>query len=553
MLTLQGVGISDGVVLGKGFFLRNRRLSSKTSNEPRPTHKLEDILDQTKQKLRQMAAQTERTMGRDEASIFEMHQEILEDDYLTQQIKDLLNKGLSLTDSIEQAFQGLAQQFGELSDEYMRERSTDFQNLLQIMMNVIQGGMEYTEFPSDTVLLTDELYPSDIIYLQQKQVVAVLSGKGGINGHAAILARSLGLPAVLGLGEGIHEIEHGAQIIVDGASGVVIVEPDEQTRQSWDEQLASYNRKINASKLFQARKAGMRDGTPFRLLANASKADDAHDIGAYRLDGIGLFRTEYLFYDRKDLPCEELQFEYFKQVLQAAGDKPVTFRTFDIGGDKPAPPLTIRDETNPFLGLRGIRLALYYTDVFRTHLRALLRASPYGRMEIMFPFICELQEVLRAKNLLYDVTRELDLEGHPYRSDIPVGIMVEIPSAAIQIESFIRQCDFVSIGTNDLIQYTLGVDRTNPLVVDLYREDHPAVLQLIAKIASAGRDYQVPVSVCGEMAGNPRFTTFFAGLGITQLSMSAARSPAIKEALSQTTFDECQRIAAQVLANGALA
>ncbi|KIL37642.1 hypothetical protein SD71_03325 [Cohnella kolymensis] len=553
MLTFQGVGISHGIVLGKAFFLRNSRLSSKTSNESLPPRKLEDILEQTKQKLRHMAAQTEYTMGRDEASIFEMHQLILEDEYLIEQIKGLQNKGLSLNDSIEQAFQDLASQFGELSDEYMRERSADFQNLSQIMLNVIEGSMEQMEFPSDTILLTDELYPSDIIYLQQKQVAAVVSGKGGSNGHAAILVRSLGLPAVLGLGDGIHKIEHGAQIIVDGASGVVIVEPDDQTRQSLDEQSASYNRKMNAAKLFRTRKACMRDGTPFSLLANASKADDAHDIGAYELDGIGLFRTEYLFYGRNDLPSEDFQFEYFKQVLQTAGQKPVTFRTFDIGGDKPVPQLTMRDETNPYLGLRGIRLSLYYADVFRTHLRALMRASPYGRMEIMFPFICELQEVVRAKSLLDDVIRELELEGHPYRSDIPVGIMVELPSAAIQIESLIGHCDFVSIGTNDLTQYTLGVDRTNPLVAHLYCEDHPAVLQLIARVASAGRDYQVPVSVCGEMAGNPRFTTFFAGLGITKLSISAARSSAIKEALSQTTFDECQRIAAQVLANGALA
>lgn len=553
MLTFQGVGISNGIVLGKGFFLRNRGLSSNLSNQPLPPHKLEDILEQTKQTLRQMAEQTEHTIGRDEASIFEMHQLILEDDYLIAQIKDLQNKGQSLTDSIEQAFQHLAQQFGELSDDYMRERSTDFQNLLQIMMNIIQGGMEDLEFPSDTVLLTDELYPSDIIYLQQKQVVAVLSGKGGSNGHAAILARSLGLPAVLGLGEGIHEISQGAQIIVDGKSGIVIVEPDDQTRQSLDEQLASHNKTINTAKVFQTRKACMRDGTPFTLLANASNADDAHDVESYQLDGIGLFRTEYLFYERKDLPGEDLQFEYFKQVLQTAGQKPVTFRTFDLGGDKPAPPLTMRDETNSFLGLRGIRLALYYPDVFRTHLRALLRASPYGRMEIMFPFICELQEVIRAKSIFNDVIRELELEGYPYRSNVPVGIMVEIPSAAIQIETLIGHCDFVSIGTNDLIQYTLGVDRTNPLVADLYREDHPAVLQLIARVASAGRDYQIPVSVCGEMAGNPRFTRFFAGMGITKLSMSAARSPAIKEALSETTFDECQRMAAQVLANESLA
>lgn len=545
--SFKGLGVSKGIVMGKAFWLRNKLLSFTEWNEDIEQLNLDEVIEQTKRVLQQLEAQTANTLGKEEASIFEMHQLILEDDYLIQQIQELQNKGLSLKDSIQVALRSLSEQFDELSDGYMRERASDFNNLLQLMINVMQGELKDIELSPDTVLVTDELYPSDILHLQNKEVIAVISGKGGSNGHAAILARSLGIPAVLGLGEAINEIANGRQIVVDGESGMVIVEPNEQTKQTFQKQLETYNKHMNYLHSFRNKKASLRDGTRIDLLANGSKPDDSKDMEAYQLDGIGLFRTEYLYDQQNHLPGEDLQFEYYKQVLQTAGVNPVTFRTFDIGGDKAIPYFKVNHEANPFLGLRGIRLALYHAQAFRTHLRALVRASHFGRMEIMFPFISNLQEVLQAKKLLQEVMSELKFEGHSYRSDIPVGIMVELPSAAINIESLIQHCDFVSIGTNDLVQYTLGIDRTNPLVAELYREEDPSVLQLIAKVASAGQKYQVPVSVCGEMAGNQRFTSFFVGLGITKLSMSPARSSEIKETLSRTTIDECAIIAKQML------
>ncbi|WP_245252010.1 phosphoenolpyruvate--protein phosphotransferase [Paenibacillus sediminis] len=546
----KGIGVSQGIVMGTALWLRNNPLSFNELHEDVDHLNLGEIIEQTKKVLQQMEAEIANNIGQAEASIFEMHQLILEDDYLIEQIEELQKKGVSLKDSVRQGLSTLSEQFSKLTDDYMRERSGDFNNLLQLMMGVIEGNLKQIDFPPGTVLVTDELYPSDIIHLQAKEVIGVISGKGGSNGHAAILARSLGKPAVLGLGNVINEIVNGIQIVVDGESGLIIIEPNEQTLQSLHHKFEISSKHKDYIDSFRYKKAALRDGTRVHMLANAAKTVDAKDIEGYQLDGIGLFRTEYLYYEHNDLPSEEVQFEYYKSVLSTAGEKSVTFRTFDIGGDKAVPQLTVSQETNPFLGLRGIRLALYHSQAFRIHLRALVRASHYGRMEIMFPFICNVQEVLQAKKLLQEVMSELTLEGHSYDSNIPVGIMVEIPSAAINIESFIRHCDFVSIGTNDLVQYTLGIDRTNPLVADLYREEDPAVLELIAKVASAGQKYQVPVSVCGEMAGNPKFTEFLIGLGIAKLSMSVARSSEIKEILSRTTLDECAIIAAQMLHAG---
>lgn len=546
MKIYQAVGVSHGFVLGHAKWLRKGNLGG-TRHRAHHDLDLKELVDRTKRMLAQMEQQTASTLGEEESSIFAVHQMILEDDYLMDDIRQRLANGMALKESVLGGIQALAKQFQELDDEYMKERSADFSNLGQLMSSIIDGDLEDVRFSPGTVLVTEELYPTDILYMQQKEVVAVVAATGGVNGHAAILARSLGLPAVFGIGEGAADIREGSAVIVDGMDGTVYIEPDEETLRWYEVQKNEYEVRIARIAAFKGEKARLRDGTPMMITANAGKISDCAQLDTHALDGIGLYRTEYLYHDRDELPTEAEQFNHFKEVLRIAGERTVTFRTFDIGGDKPVPQLTVGLEANPFMGLRGIRLAFHHSSVFRTHLRALLRASVYGKMEIMFPFISNLDEVIRAKRMVAAVMEELDKEGVPFRRDIPLGIMVEMPSAAIQIDNLIGHCDFVSIGTNDLVQYTLGVDRTNALVADLYREEDPAILQLIAKVAASGIQHRVPVSVCGEMAGNSRFTKFLVGIGVTKLSMSPSRTAEVKAVLSKVDQETCKTFAKEVL------
>lgn len=536
MFELRGIGVSKGLAIGRAFWLRQGPVRSSKSSVVGDAEgqTLESIIIRTQTFLADMEQQTAKSIGKAESGLFSIYQMIIEDDYLLEKIQTFKQQGVGLRESIVKGFSAIIDEFRSLEDSYMNERANDFANLLQLILEVIDGENTPAppEIPEGSVVVATEISPTDFLRLKEAKVAAIVSEKGGPNGHVAILSRSLGLPAILGVGESLSIVGSGQMVVVDADRDSIFVNPDKATLLMYRKQIEQDR---DSSLTYQAELARLRDGTPYPLLGNASNEADIQLIHDYNLAGVGLFRTEYLYQGREELPTEEEQFQFYKQILLHSSGLPVTFRTFDIGGDKPIAGLAVGQEDNPFLGLRGIRLAFHYEDVFRTQLRALMRASIYGQMQIMFPFVSGVFELVRAKELLQKVVEELRAEGH--RVDpVPLGTMIELPSAALVADSLMTECDFVSIGTNDLIQYTLGVDRTNAYVGDLYDSADPAVLQLIENVAAAGLRNGTPVGICGEMASAPRFTQWFIGIGITSLSVTPHMSSMIKRKLAELSI-----------------
>jgi phosphotransferase system enzyme I (PtsI) len=555
-IRFQGAGVSPGV--GRGAIhvvredlddvLRYHIEPSQISNE---IGRFETALIQTRMQILEMQQKIAESIGAKDAGIFDAHLLVVEDRTLIDEVLRKLEADLC---NVEWIFQEVATKYietlGKIDDPYLRERALDIQDVMKRVIRNLQGKAPkpMLSLTEPHVLVAHNLTPSDTATMSKERVLGIATDLGSRTSHTAIIARSLNIPAVVGLHDVTEKLETGQHVLVDGTNGLLIVDPTTETLAYYDE-LESRRIKVVA-KLRELRetKSTTRDGRHIVLSANIELPGDVEAVAANGAEGIGLYRTEFLYLNRRTLPTEEEQYETYRKVAERVAPNPLIIRTFDLGGDKLASgTVDSSDELNPFLGWRAIRFCLENTDIFKTQLRAILRASAVGNVKIMFPMISGLDELRRAMSILSECRDELRTAKTDLGDAIECGAMIEIPSAAISADILAREVDFFSIGTNDLIQYAIAVDRMNERIAHLYEPTHPAVLRLLKMIADAAHANDIWVGVCGEMAGDVALVPLLLGLGMDELSASASLVPRVKRTVQSVTMAESRELVDQVL------
>jgi len=555
-IRFEGVGVSPGMACSKIHVVRDdlddvARYRIAPSQVPDEIGRFETALIQTRMQILEMQQRIAESIGAKDAAIFDAHLLVVEDRTLIDEVLRKLETDLC---NVEWVFQEVATRYAEtlnkIDDPYLRERALDIQDVTKRVIRNLQGKAPKTflALTEQHILVAHNLTPSDTASINRANVLGVATDLGSRTSHAAILARSLNIPAVVGLHDITTKLETGQHVLVDGSDGLLIVDPAPETIAHYAE-IESRRAKVTARlKELRTTKSTTRDGRHIVLSANIELPEDVEAVAANGAEGIGLYRTEFLYLNRPTLPTEHEQFETYRKVAERVRPDPLIIRTFDLGGDKLAPgTVDITDELNPFLGWRAIRLCLENIDLFKTQLRAVLRASAVGNIKIMFPMISGLEELRRAKAVLADCREELRRSGVPMAEKIDVGAMIEIPSAAICANVLAPEVDFFSIGTNDLIQYALAVDRVNEKLAHLYEPTHPAILRLLKMIADAAHGNNIWVGVCGEMAGDVALVPLLLGLGMDELSAGATLVPRVKRAVQSLTIPECRELVAETL------
>lgn len=556
MEILKGIAASPGIALGGALVIDNEGFLI-----PRAFVLREAVEDEVQRFDRSIAAaaeellQTQNSMteqvGEPVGAIFAAHLQILRDPRLRREVETAIREHCySAEYAVTLTLGGYAKLFQQSPNPVLAERAHDIVDLERGLLRHLTGRPqdELGQCPSPVVLLAHNLTPSETAKLKPESVLGFVTEVGGVTGHTAIVARGLGIPAVVGIGRFLARVTGREQAIVDGNRGLVILDPDDQT-------LARYRRELQHQQAVAAQleplwhvPAETRDGVRILLTANIEYPEEAAACLERGADGIGLYRTEFLYASQRERPSEEDHFQAYAEVVRAMQGRPVVIRTLDLGADKMR--LTQADlgnEPNPFLGLRSIRLSLRNPEIFVPQLRAILRASALGDVRVMFPLITTLPELQQAKGLLAQAMAELQDEGVPFCREIPVGMMVESPAAAVLIDYFVKEVDFISIGTNDLVQYTLAVDRSNPIVANLFQTADPAVLRLIAASLRAAREAGVKASLCGQMSGHAVYTMLLLGLGLRELSVPPTSFPGIKQVCRNVTVAQCEAVAAHAL------
>ena len=512
--------------------------------------RFESALIQTRAQILEMQQQIAEAIGAKDAGIFDAHLLVVEDQTL---IDEVLRRLEIDHCNVEFAFQEVANRYVEslskIDDPYLRERALDIQDVSRRVIRNLQGKSPRPFLTVDEphLLVAHNLTPSDTATMNRQHVRGIALDLGSRTSHTAIMARSLGIPAVVGLHDATEMFETGVPALIDGYNGLLIIHPSEQTLREYVE----IERKKGAitEQLQQLRetKSTTRDGRHIVLSANIELPDETEAVLSNGAEGVGLYRTEFLYLNQPALPTEEDQFEIYRQVAQRLAPNPLIIRTLDLGGDKLTDTIETQDELNPFLGWRAIRFCLENLEIFKAQLRAILRASVSGNIGIMFPMISGLDEVRRGQEVIRQCQEELRREGKPFRDDLEVGIMIEVPTAAIMADRLAREVDFFSIGTNDLIQYAVAIDRTNERVAHLYEPSHPSVVRLLKMVADAAHAHDIWVGVCGEMAGEVLFTPLLLGLGMDELSAGPLIVPRVKNAVQRLTITECRQLVEEVL------
>ena len=548
----QGKGVSEGLAMAQ-IHLFTPKLP-EISRQPAAdaeaeVAKLEKTLAAAEEELRGLYETAKEKMGEQEAEIFDAHLTILGDEYSVREpiIQRIREQKQNAAAAIEDQFDELAQMFRALGDELMAERAADAEDLKQQLLRICLGcgRQDLSVLPGDVIVLAEELTPSDTVRMDTAHVKGIATRLGGATAHSAIIARTLGIPAAAGIDGWQTEALNGHMAILDGADGTLTVDPTDEETACYQSRKAQADCEAQALEAFRTCPSQTKDGAALEICANIGTPQEAQQAMKYGADGVGLFRSEFLFMDRDALPTEDEQFEAYRTAAQTMAGKPLIIRTLDVGGDKKLPTLELPHEDNPFLGFRAIRMTLSHPEIFRPQLRAILRAAAYGDVRVMFPMIGSMDQLREAKALLREQEQTLQAEGVP-TGPVKVGMMVEIPAAAVLAEEFAKEVDFFSIGTNDLTQYTLAVERGNAAVAHLYAPEHPAVLRLIAMTAQAAAERHIPCGMCGEAAGDPKLAPAFVGMGVNELSMSPRRVPAVRKLLSGLTMDECRQ-AAEIL------
>lgn len=523
----KGIAASKGYAIGKVFLQEHEEIiisDAKITDIGAEKEKMQKALDDSKAQLEIIKEKAEKEMGAEKAAVFEAHITLLDDPEFTgAMLNEIENSSINGLKAIENVTNTFVTIFESMDNEYMRERAADIKDVSKrILSNFAgKGGDEFTITEDNTVVVAHDLTPSDTAGLDRSKVVGFITNIGGRTSHAAIMARTLEIPAVLGLGDITTSVKTGDMIIVDGLTGDVIINPSEEVLAEYKAKKEKFQAEQEELKKLIDVKTTTKSGRRIEVCGNIGKPEDVLGVLANGGDGVGLFRTEFLYMDRDSAPTEDEQFESYKFVLEKMEGKQVVIRTLDIGGDKTLPYLPLPEEMNPFLGYRAIRLCLDRKDIFKVQLRALLRASIYGKLAVMFPMISGLEEFEQAKAVVDECKAELRAEGKEYSEDIQFGIMVEIPAAAVYADELAKHVDFFSIGTNDLIQYTLAADRMSEKVSYLYNPMHPAVLRLIKMTIDGAHKHGKWVGMCGEMAGDESAIPTLVEYGLDEFSMSA--------------------------------
>lgn len=549
----QGKGVSEGLAMAQ-IHLFTPKLP-EISRQPAAdaeaeVAKLEKTLAAAEEELRGLYETAKEKMGEQEAEIFDAHLTILGDEYSVREpiIQRIREQKQNAAAAITDQFDELAQMFRSLGDELMAERAADAEDLKQQLLRICLGcgRQDLSVLPGDVIVLAEELTPSDTVRMDTAHVKGIATKLGGATAHSAIIARTLGIPAAAGIDGWQTEALNGHMAILDGAEGTLTIDPTDEETACYQSRKAQADCEAQALEAFRTCPSQTKDGAALEICANIGTPQEAQQAMKYGADGVGLFRSEFLFMDRDALPTEDEQFEAYRTAAQTMAGKPLIIRTLDVGGDKKLPTLELPHEDNPFLGFRAIRMTLSHPEIFRPQLCAILRAAAYGDVRVMFPMIGSMDQLREAKALLREQEQTLQAEGVP-TGPVKVGMMVEIPAAAVLAEEFAKEVDFFSIGTNDLTQYTLAVERGNAAVAHLYAPEHPAVLRLIAMTAQAAAERHIPCGMCGEAAGDPKLAPAFVGMGVNELSMSPRRVPAVRKLLSELTMDECRQAAEKLL------
>lgn len=523
----KGIAASKGYAIGTVFIQEHEEIiisDAKVSDIAAEKEKLSKALAQSKEQLEAIKEKTANEIGEHEAQVFEAHLMLLDDVEFTGQMEMTIeNDQLNAMKAVQNVTDTFVMIFDSMDDPYMRERAADIKDVSKrIIANLAgKGGNGMENVGANTVVVAHDLTPSDTAQLDRSKVIGFLTNIGGRTSHSAIMARTLEIPAVVGLGDITTSVKNGDTVIVDGIEGVAIINPDEATINEYKARLEKFKAEQEELKKLIDVKTTTKSGRRIEVCGNIGKPEDIDQVLANGGDGVGLFRTEFLYMDRDEAPTEDEQFEAYKYVLEKADGKQVVIRTLDIGGDKTLPYLPLPEEMNPFLGYRAIRLCLDRKDIFRVQIRALLRASVYGNLAVMFPMISGLEEFQQVKAFVEECKAELKAEGIAYSDSIQWGIMVEIPAAAVYADELAKHVDFFSIGTNDLIQYTLAADRMSEKVSYLYNPMHPAVLRLIKMTIDGAHKHGKWVGMCGEMAGDERAIPTLVEYGLDEFSMSA--------------------------------
>ncbi|MBN2808059.1 MAG: phosphoenolpyruvate--protein phosphotransferase [Deltaproteobacteria bacterium] len=558
---VSGVGASPGIAIGRAFLLDRGKLKprgEKISSDQVGAEKERFLaaVASARQELEEIKERTLKERGKETSGqhnyIFDVHLLMMKDKMLVDDTLTLIKeKKINAEWALSLNSEKIINFFKKMEDAYLRERQSDVAHVSErILRHLTKSDYDSIDKISrGVIIVAHDLSPADTLQLNPQKVSAFVTDLGGRTSHTAIVARSLEIPAVVGTEYATEKINGGDRLVVDGIEGKIIVNPSREQLEAYQEKKRQYN-------LFQAHlllnrdlPAETSDGFRVSLAGNIETPEETESIMAHGATNIGLYRTEFLFLNRQTLPTEEEHFLTYQKVTRSLPpDSTTTIRTFDLGADKIAASAAFHEDSiNPALGLRGIRLCLNRPDIFVTQIRGILRASHYGKLKIMLPMISGLKELRQARTIIDASKRELEREGVPFDEKIPVGIMIEVPSAAIISDQLAQEADFFSIGTNDLIQYTLALDRSNEHVSYLYEPLHPAILRLLNQIITNAREAQIPVSVCGEMAGEPLYTLVLLGLGLDKLSMNAISIPHIKQIIRQSTFVEARLMLEEAL------
>ena len=555
MVTLKGTPGSPGIVFGKAYLVdrkilkipRNSIAEADTEHEVRRFYK---AVEQSKAQLLETKQRIDRIDGKDHIFIIDTHLMIMEDEVVLDDVSATVRtEQINAEWALKKVFDRLKKAFDNIDDEYLRERKNDLDHIarriLQNLMGIRQESL--LEFEDDAIVVAHDLSPYDMAHLDRDKVFGLATDIGGNTSHMTILARAMEIPAVVGLEEITAEVKSGDMVILDGVTGTVIINPTGPVVEDYKRRKKQFEKTESDLMELVPLPSATTDGLHVTLSANMELPEEIPSMESHGVKSIGLFRSEYLYLVSSRLPTEEQHYGLYKEILERVAPHPVTIRTLDVGGDKFLSQFDIPREANPALGLRAIRFCLRKPNVFRSQLRAMVAAGVHGNLRIMFPMISGLEEVQAAKQILSEVMNELEADDIPISRDIQTGIMMEVPSATMIADVLAREVDFFSIGTNDLIQYTLAIDRVNEHVSYLYRPLHPAILRMMKDIADAGHGAGIKVSICGEMAGEPLFAMLLVGIGLDELSMNTISVLKVKKIIRTVSAAECRAFADEAL------
>ncbi len=555
-IILNGVAASAGVAVGKVFLLEEDVFSySKSEITPDKIEseilRLENAIEKTREELESNKNELNKVLGKNYAKIADAHLLILKDSMIRDGVIDMIKKGNNVEYSVHKVVADLSKTFDLIDDEYFRERKHDLLNVAKKVLRNLLGKTKKTlsDLEEDSIIVAKNLTPADTVTMRENLVKGFVTEIGGKTSHTALVAQGLEIPAVVGLKDITHKVKQGMTIIVDGNLGLVILEPSEETIANYERE---YEIQITNRRELEKLKdlpAVTLDGKEVVLGANIENSEEVKSALKHGANAIGLYRSEFMFLSRTTMPTEEEHFQSYSKVAKMMMPYDVIIRTIDLGGDKIAKLglMDVAREENPFMGLRAIRFCLKYPEIFKAQLKGILRASVYGKLKIMYPMISRVSEIQEANKILEQAKKELIQEGKPFKNDIEVGVMIEVPSAAIISDLIAKEVDFLSIGTNDLIQYTMAVDRVNADVAHLYTPMHPAILRLLKQIIDSAHEAGKDVGMCGEMAGDPAYTIVLLGLGLDEFSMSAVQIPKVKKIIRTVTRQKAKNLVDNLL------